>query len=406
LTLLLLLQTELEDVATAPVETSRVGAFGLPEVDYSTDEIAGAVAGTLPAITASLTGTHALSFFGTIGGTLPAVTASIAATTSPAPTGTIAGSLAAVTAALSGTIIQPVTGSVAGSLPAVTAALAGLVISDGFIAATLPAVTAALDGTHTPPAVSGTMAGTLPRIIAALEGSGGRGSDVAFPEKVYKAKKRREAQRLAEKAALNKRIRQKLGLEPPDPEPDLAVPEAPSPGPFFVAPDLASVPLRAELAALQGRLSQHEAAQLKAQNEEAFKAILAADDGTPGLGLDPSMLEEAMVRLRANGQSVTAFAQEVQALAGQAEEANSQTNQLLEQFQAAQQQIADQVAQTAQVQAQTTEALGQLGQVLMQMLEGQNQLTAAVKAPRKKKLTVTRGPDNRVLGADVIEEGE
>ncbi len=442
--LLLLLTNEPPATTPAPVITSRgVGPFAFPAVAYEDDQTRGALGATLPAVTAALAGTHTPVAFGTLAGVLPRITAALAGAQTDAPTGTIGATLPSVTAALSGIHTAPTTGTIEGTLPAVTAALTGAstagaieatlpavtaalagvhVISgvDGLLTATLPAVTAALTGVTiggtiaaTLPAVTsaltgsvavtGTLAGTLGAVTARIEGSGGVGQDVAFPEKVYRRKKREAERKAAEKAALNKRIRQALGLEPPDPEPELEpIPEGPA-GPFFVAPDLASLPLRAELAQLQGQFDEASAARLKTYNEEAFKVLLAADDGTPGLGIDPAILEDAMARMRANGQSVTAFAQEVQALAGQAEEANGQTQQLLEQFAAMQQQTAQALQQIAEMQQQNQ---AQMAQALSMLAENQTQLTAAVKAPRKKKMNVLRGPDQRVTGAEVIEEGE
>jgi hypothetical protein len=187
-------------------------------------------------------------------------------------------------------------------------------------------------------------------------------------------------------------------LEPPDPEPAEEVQQAPL-GAFFVGPDLASVPLRAELAALMGELGARQAQALKAQNEEALKAILAADDGLPGIGIDMNQIEEAMRQMRASGEGVLAFAKEVQALGQQAEEANTQNTQVLEQVAAMGQRLAQMTQQQGQM-------LGQIGQALMQMIEGQNQMAAALKAPRKKRLNVTRGARGEVTGADVIEGDE
>jgi hypothetical protein len=371
---------------------ARAGSFGVSLTEFD-QPVAGDIAGTLPAITGALSGTLTLYNAGTIACTLPTLTGAVSGTVAnPDPvTGTIAGTLPAVTAALVGATVA---GTVAGTLAPITAALSGLVISDGSLASTLPAVTAELTGTHTPPAVSGTIAGTLPALVGELQGRGGIGVDVAYAESVYRKRREREKKRLAEQRALNKRIRQKLGLEPPDPEPAEEVQQAPL-GAFFMAPDLASVPLRAELAALMGELGARQARALTAQNEEALKAILAADDGLPGTGIDMAQLEEWMRQAQAMGSNVMSFAQELQNLVGAAQGATDSNAQVTEAIQ--------QLAQMTQAQGQM---LGQIGQALMQMIEGQNQMAAALKAPRKKRLNVTRGARGEVTGADVIEGDE
>jgi hypothetical protein len=155
------------------------------------------------------------------------------------------------------------------------------------------------------------------------------------------------------------------------------------------------VPLRAELAALMGELGARQAQALKAQNEEALKAILAADDGLPGIGIDMAQLEEWMRQAQAMGSNVMSFAQELQNLVGAAQGATDSNAQVTEAIQ--------QRAQMTQAQGQM---LGQIGQALMQMIEGQNQMAAALKAPRKKRLNVTRGARGEVTGADVIEGDE
>jgi hypothetical protein len=371
---------------------ARAGSFGVSLTEFD-QPVAGDIAGTLPAITGSLAGTLTLYNAGTIACTLPTLTGALSGTIAnpTAVTGTIAGTLPVVTAALVGATVA---GTVAGTLQPITAALSGLVISDGSVASTLPAVTAELTGTHTPPAVSGTIAGTLPALVGELQGRGGIGVDVAYAESVYRKRRERERKRLAAERALNKRIRQKLGLEPPDPEPAEEVQQAPL-GAFFVGPDLASVPLRAELATLMGELGARQAQALRAQNEEALKAILAADDGLPGIGIDMAQLEEWMRQAQAMGSNVMSFAQELQNLVGAAQGATDSNAQVTEAIQ--------QLAQMTQAQGQM---LGQIGQALMQMIEGQNQMAAALKAPRKKRLNVTRGARGEVTGADVIEGDE
>jgi hypothetical protein len=371
---------------------ARAGSFGVSLTEFD-QPVAGDIAGTLPAITGALSGTLTLYNAGTIACTLPTLTGAVSGVVAnPDPvTGTIAGTLPVVTAALVGATVA---GTVAGTLQPITAALSGLVISDGSLASTLPAVTAELTGTHTPPAVSGTIAGTLPALVGELQGRGGIGVDVAYAESVYRKRRERERKRLAAERALNKRIRQKLGLEPPDPEPAEEVQQAPL-GAFFVGPDLASVPLRAELAALMGELGARQAQALRAQNEEALKAILAADDGLPGIGIDMAQLEEWMRQAQAMGSNVMSFAQELQNLVGAAQGATDSNAQVTEAIQ--------QLAQMTQAQGQM---LGQIGQALMQMIEGQNQMAAALKAPRKKRLNVTRGARGEVTGADVIEGDE
>jgi hypothetical protein len=371
---------------------ARAGSFGVSLTEFD-QPVAGDIAGTLPVVTGALSGTLTLYNAGTIACTLPTLTGAVSGVVAnPDPvTGTIAGTLPVVTAALVGATVA---GTVAGTLQPITAALSGLVISDGSLASTLPAVTAELTGTHTPPAVSGTIAGTLPALVGELQGRGGIGVDVAYAESVYRKRRERERKRLAAERALNKRIRQKLGLEPPDPEPAEEVQQAPL-GAFFVGPDLASVPLRAELATLMGELGARQAQALRAQNEEALKAILAADDGLPGIGIDMAQLEEWMRQAQAMGSNVMSFAQELQNLVGAAQGATDSNAQVTEAIQ--------QLAQMTQAQGQM---LGQIGQALMQMIEGQNQMAAALKAPRKKRLNVTRGARGEVTGADVIEGDE
>jgi hypothetical protein len=372
---------------------ARAGSFGVSLTEFD-QPVAGDIAGTLPAVTGSASGTLTLYNAGTIACTLPTLTGAVSGVVAnPGPVdGTIAGTLPVVTAALVGATVA---GTMAGTLQPITAALDGLVISDGSIAPTLPAVTAELTGTHTPPAVTGDIAGILPALIGELQGRGGIGVDVAYAESVYRKRREREKKRLAAERALNKRIRQKLGLEPPDPEPAEEVQQAPL-GPFFMAPDLASVPLRAELAALMGALGARQAQALKAQNEEALKAILAADDALPGTGIDMAQLEEWMRQAAAMGSNVMSFAQELQNLVGAAQGASDSNAQVTEAIQ-----------QLAQMTQQQGQMLGQIGQALMQMIQGQQQLMAAVKAPRKKNITVNRDPaTHRVLGATSVEEGE
>jgi hypothetical protein len=448
--------SEPEDIATPDVAASRVGPLGFPAVAYEDDSTQGVLAASLPALTGALTGTFFLSHFGTIAAslpkltsttsgtinnpeprfgpiigtlpkltgvlagisttnyigtldaTLPALTGSIAATSVDPTTGTLAGSLQALTGALLGTHTEAdaISGHIMASLPALTGALAGTTIG-GTLSGTLPALTGVLAGTVN---ITGTLAGTLPVLTGRLEGSGGQTADVGYPESVYRKKGAAERRRKAERDALNKRIRQKLGLEPPDPEEEVEplAPDGPLP-PFLIGPDLGSVGSRRELALLKEELATLDGERRRVQGNHALAALMLADDSLPGA--DVPDLEDLMAVTRVNGAGIAAFAKEVQALAQTGEEANGQTQQLVEQFSQMTEQLAQAVAQSTQAQAesaqQSQEILSQIAQAIGALTQSQGQLMEAVKAPRKRTITVNRDPKtNRVLGANSLEEVE
>jgi flagellar hook-basal body complex protein FliE len=425
--LLLLLTSEQEPIASPTIPVSRVSSFGVPASDLDDTEAVGVIDANLNAVTAALTGTATPYNFGTVASSLNAVTTALTGTVAnPTPvTGSVASTLSAVTAALAGNMAAPITGTQASSLNAVTAALAGETIG-GSIAgmlgaavsaslggtttgndvvghinnAQLSAVTAALTGTHTPPAVTGTAAGLLSAVRAAMEGQGGTSNLPGDSYPWEKIKKRRERLR-AEEQALNRKIRQRLGLEPPDPEPEAALEPGPqAPEPFYVSPNLGLVPLLERVGQLRGELQGLEAEHDAAIAEMALRAILLADDASPSIGeIDLPMLEEEMARPNSEVMIMTP------GMATPLSELSQGMSQGMAQLGQGQQQMGQGIVQALQqMMAQLAESQMKTDEAIQALAQGQQDLAKAIKAPRKKSFTVKRGRDGRVAGADMMEE--
>ena len=152
---------------TAPAGGAVTGALAasLPHLTASLVGVmapAGTVVATLPHLTASLVGLHKQT--GTVVASLPHLTASIAAVHKQ--TGTIAATLPHLTAAFVG--VQTQTGTIAASLPHLTSAFLGTQTQTGIVVATLPHLTAALVGVQTQ---TGTIVATLPHLTAAMTGT-------------------------------------------------------------------------------------------------------------------------------------------------------------------------------------------------------------------------------------------
>jgi hypothetical protein len=129
----------------------------------------GTAAITLPALTATGSGTHtAPTYTGSATITLPALTATGTGTASgPTATGSATPSLPALTATGDGTFTAPVyTGTAAVSLPALTASGAGTHPFIGTATPSLPALTAEGTGAHTAPTYTGSAAVSLPALTA------------------------------------------------------------------------------------------------------------------------------------------------------------------------------------------------------------------------------------------------
>jgi hypothetical protein len=132
---------------------SKVVRAGVPTV-------AGALAATLPSLTASMSGT--VKTTGALAATLPPLAAAAAATVKTA--GTLQAALPPLTASLIGTVGGA--GVLAATLPALTASMQGTV-RGGFLTPVLPALTAQLVGTVR---FTGTLQAALPALTAALTG--------------------------------------------------------------------------------------------------------------------------------------------------------------------------------------------------------------------------------------------
>jgi hypothetical protein len=129
----------------------------------------GTAAITLPALTATGSGTHtAPTYTGSATITLPALTATGTGTASgPTATGSATPSLPVMTATGDGTFTAPVyTGSAALTLPALTASGTGTHPFIGTATPSLPALTAEGTGTHTAPTYTGSAAVSLPALTA------------------------------------------------------------------------------------------------------------------------------------------------------------------------------------------------------------------------------------------------
>lgn len=111
------------------------------------------------------TGTGVVVPTGTVSGTLPSLTASLSGTaTPPAVTGTSTGTFPALTASLTGTATPPaITGTADGTLPAPSGTLSATVGAPSALVGTIPSPTASLAGTVVSP-VTGTLVGTLPEL--------------------------------------------------------------------------------------------------------------------------------------------------------------------------------------------------------------------------------------------------
>jgi hypothetical protein len=115
--------------------------------------VSGSAAGTLSSTTGAASGTPVIT--GTGAGTVPSVTGSAANTT----TGTGAGTLPSLTGSGVGTPV--IVGSTDGTVPSLTGAASGAPIVTGIAAAVLPSLTGSASGT---PIIVGSGAGTLPRL--------------------------------------------------------------------------------------------------------------------------------------------------------------------------------------------------------------------------------------------------
>lgn len=101
--------------------------------------VSGALAGTLPALTGSMTG--AVTASGTLAGTLPPLTSSMTGTAKVISA--LAGTLPSLTASLAGTVAVSVLNA---NLPALTGSLTGTVKTSGPLVGTLPALTGSFAG--------------------------------------------------------------------------------------------------------------------------------------------------------------------------------------------------------------------------------------------------------------------
>lgn len=125
--------TSLDD---GPPISWRTGHHRRP---ITTAGISGALTGTLPALTGSLTGDTTAT--GGLAGTLPALTSSITGTATAS--GPLAGTLPSLTGNLTGSVSIS---ALSAALPALTGSLTGTVKASGTLAGTLPALTGALLG--------------------------------------------------------------------------------------------------------------------------------------------------------------------------------------------------------------------------------------------------------------------
>lgn len=350
---------------------SRAGSFGPSLTEYD-QPVAGSFASTLAPVTAAFSGTSVPHNFGTFASTLPGLVV-----------------------ALSGTVANPgdVAGNFAAVLTPITAVFSGVMAPAGTFDATLPGLQTAFVG-EVAQAITGTFASTLASLQAAFIGDAGAipaGIDPYAPA-VYKTLAKRRRRKVKEAADLKRRLRQLAGLEPPDPD-EPEQPPGPLPGPFWLKPDLATGPLRERLATLEDELAEIDRQRLKLRNAEAVRAVLLADSANPDIGPDPELLEMFMRQIQAAGGNVLSFAKELQELVGAANGANDQSaavNESLQQMMAG--------------MAQQQQMLGQLAQALVAMVENQNALMVAVKAPRRKRMNVTRDGNRMITGAEVLEE--
>jgi hypothetical protein len=123
--------------------------------------ITSTLAGDLPSITGSFTGTERIT--STLAGTLPGITGSFTAT--ERITSTLAGTLPAITGSFTGT--EKVTASLSGVLPAITGSFTAAEEIHSTLAGTLPALTGSLSGSLE---IGTSLNGILPAITGSLVG--------------------------------------------------------------------------------------------------------------------------------------------------------------------------------------------------------------------------------------------
>ena len=164
------------DNRTGAVAATLPGLSAAVAGTYTPAAITGVAAATLPGLSAAVDGTHVSNDrTGVVGATLPALSASVAGThVSNDVAGDVAATLPGLGASVAGTALPPaVTGDLTATLTGLSAAVVGDLADPpvtGDLSATLPSLSASVTGVIP---VQGAVAATLPALISAVADAGG-----------------------------------------------------------------------------------------------------------------------------------------------------------------------------------------------------------------------------------------